>query len=216
MQQTKAIAAKRMLRFYEALGVERIPFSKPDPAGALKALRAEIGGCQRCRLHKGRKSIVFGEGNPTARLMFIGEGPGELEDAQGHPFAGEPGDLLNKLINRMGLRREDVYIAYIVKCRTPESRDPKEDEKGPCMEYLRRQVEIIRPEVIMTLGRIAASALLGPHPPITKLRGKFHKFEGVAVMPTFHPAYLLRTPKDKMLVWADAQDVLRRLGMEIK
>jgi len=213
----KAAAIKRVLRFYEALGVDRIPSIKlPDRSDGLRALRAEIGDCTRCKLHKGRTNIVFGEGNPSARLMFIGEGPGRDEDLKGRPFIGEAGQLLDRLINRMGFNREDVYIANIVKCRPAGNRDPEEDEVSTCIGFLKQQIELIGPEVIMTLGRIAAHALLEIKIPITKLRGKFQSYGSTPVMPTFHPAYLLRNPKDKMLVWADAQEVLHKLGMEVK
>ena len=212
----KSTAVKRVLRFYEALGVDRVPLTIDNGTEALRAVRAEMGECTRCKLQKGRTNIVFGEGNPSARLMFIGEGPGKDEDAKGRPFVGEAGQLLDKLINRMGLRREDVYIANIVKCRPPGNRDPEEDEVESCIGFLNHQIEAIRPEVIMTLGRIAAHMLLGTKVPITKLRGKFQRHGDILVMPTFHPAYLLRNPKDKMLVWADAQDVLHKLGLEVK
>lgn len=212
----KKAAIKRVLRFYEALGVERVPLSVKGGSEDLKAVRKEIGDCTRCKLHKGRTNIVFGEGNPSARLMFIGEGPGKEEDIKGRPFVGEAGQLLDRLIGRMGFRREEVYIANIVKCRPPGNRDPEEDEVGTCIGFLEQQIDIIRPEVIMTLGRIAAHSLLDIKVPITKLRGKFQRHDGTLVMPTFHPAYLLRNPKDKMLVWADAQEVLHKLGMEVK
>lgn len=212
----KKAAIKRVLRFYEALGVERVPLSVKGGSEDLKAVRKEIGDCTRCKLHKGRTNIVFGEGSPSARLMFIGEGPGKEEDIKGRPFVGEAGQLLDRLIGRMGFMREEVYIANIVKCRPPGNRDPEEDEVGTCIGFLEQQIDIIRPEVIMTLGRIAAHSLLDIKVPITKLRGKFQRHDGTLVMPTFHPAYLLRNPKDKMLVWADAQEVLHKLGMEVK
>jgi len=213
----KASAIKKVLRFYEALGVDRIPsLQLPDRSDGLRALRAEIGNCTRCKLHKGRTNIVFGEGNPSARLMFIGEGPGREEDRNGRPFVGEAGQLLDRLINRMGFMREDVYIANIVKCRPPGNRDPEEEEVSTCIDFLKQQIELINPEVIMTLGRVAAHSLLEMKIPITKLRGKFQSYGRTKVMPTFHPAYLLRNPKDKLLVWADAQEVLHKLGMEIK
>jgi DNA polymerase len=212
----KTAAVKRVLRFYEALGVDRLPLTIDDGTEALRAVREQMGECDRCKLQKGRTNIVFGEGNPSARLMFIGEGPGKDEDAKARPFVGEAGQLLDKLINRMGLRREDVYIANIVKCRPPGNRDPEEDEVESCLGFLRQQIEAISPEVIMTLGRIAAHRLLETKVPITKLRGKFQRHGDILVMPTFHPAYLLRNPKDKMLVWADAQEVLHKLGLEVK
>ena len=212
----RSASIKRVLRFYEALGVERLPLTIPDGSEELKAIRDAMGDCTLCALSKGRTSIVFGEGNPRARLMFIGEGPGKDEDKQGRPFVGEAGQLLDKLINRMGLRRDEVYIANIVKCRPPGNRDPEDEEKEACMGFLKQQIEAIGPEVIMTLGRIAAHAILETGVPISKLRGKFQRLGQIQVMPTFHPAYLLRNPKDKMLVWADAQEVLHKLGLELK
>jgi DNA polymerase len=181
----------------------------------LAALREELGECVRCRLSKDRKSIVFGEGNPDARLMFIGEAPGREEDLQGRPFVGDAGMLLTRLIERMGLRRSDVYIANIVKCRPPMNRDPEKDEIATCRSFIERQIEIIRPEVIVTLGRIALQTLMDrPDIKITGARGNFFDFKGIPVMPTFHPAYLLRNPKDKWLTWTDAQKVMKRLKGE--
>lgn len=185
--------------------------SSVDKKAALKALREEIGDCKRCKLSKGRTSIVFGEGSPDAVLMFIGEAPGREEDLQGRPFVGDAGQLLTKLIGKMGFRREDVYIGNIVKCRPPLNRDPEDDEIATCMPFIERQVDIISPKVIMSLGRISAQSLISAKVPISKLRGKFYQYRGVPLMPTFHPAYLLRNPKDKWLVWEDAQKVLERL-----
>ena len=183
-----------------------------EKAGLLKDLREEIGECVRCKLSKERKNIVFGDGNPDARLMFIGEGPGREEDIQGLPFVGDAGMLLTKLIEKMGLARKEVYIANIVKCRPPGNRDPEEDEVATCRQFVEAQIGIIRPDVIMTLGRIALQTLLkNPKLKISASRGKFFDYEGTPVMPTFHPAYLLRNPKDKWLTWADAQKVMERL-----
>jgi DNA polymerase len=208
-------AVKSVLGFYEALGFERMPVAITR-AEWLKILRNDIGDCTRCRLSKARKTVVFGDGNPRARLMFIGEGPGKEEDIQGKPFVGDAGQLLTRLIERMGFKREDVYIANIVKCRPPSNRDPKDDEIAACLPILKKQIRMISPEVIMTLGRIAAQALLEINTPISRLRGKFIEYEGIYIMPTFHPAYLLRNPKDKILVWADAQKVLSKLGVEVQ
>jgi len=224
---------KAMLEFYEALGIRGIavelPARRKKTAGALRGdnrarekalsdLRDEIGDCTRCKLSKGRTNIVFGEGNPGARLMFIGEGPGREEDAQGRPFVGEAGMLLTKLIEKMSIgddniKRSDVYIANIVKCRPPMNRDPEDDEVASCRGFVERQIEIIGPEVIVTLGRIALQTLLNrPELRITAVRGMFFEYKGIAVMPTFHPAYLLRNPKDKWLTWSDAQKVMERLN----
>jgi DNA polymerase len=206
-------AVKTVLGFYEALGFERMPVAVTR-ADSLRILRSELGDCTRCRLSRNRKTVVFGEGNARARLMFIGEGPGREEDIQGRPFVGDAGQLLTRLIEKMGFKREDVYIANIVKCRPPSNRDPQEDEIAACLPFLKRQIRVISPEVIITLGRIAAHTLMEVKTPISRLRGKFDTYEGVPLMPTFHPAYLLRNPKDKILVWADAQKVLAKLGLE--
>jgi DNA polymerase len=208
------------LKFYEALGIERLPVELPawaplttlDKAGELRVVRETIGDCTRCKLCHERKNIVFGEGNPDADLMFIGEGPGKDEDLQGRPFVGEAGKLLTSLINKMGFSREDVYIGNIVKCRPPMNRDPEDDEIGTCIQFIRRQIGIIQPRVIMSLGRIALHALTGVKHPITKTRGHFLSYGSIRLMPTFHPAYLLRNPKEKFLVWDDAIKVLEVLG----
>ena len=187
-----------------------------DGEVALKALREEVGACRKCGLFAGRTHLVFGEGSPEAGIMFIGEAPGHEEDLQGRPFVGEAGQLLTKLIEKMGLKRESVYIANIIKCRPPMNRDPQEEEMSVCSPYLDRQIEIISPKVIVSLGRISTYTLMGLKGPISKFsitrtRGKFYEYKDIPVMPTFHPAYLLRNPKDKWLVWEDAQAVLKRL-----
>ncbi len=182
--------------------------SKDD---ALESLRNAIGNCLRCKLSKGRKNIVFGEGNANANLMFIGEGPGRDEDIQARPFVGEAGKLLTNLILKLGLKREDVYIANIVKCRPPNNRNPEEDEIATCMPFVERQIAIINPKVIVCLGKISAQILLRSKITISKLRGNFFIYNDIAVMPTFHPAYLLRNPKDKWLTWEDMQKVLEKL-----
>jgi DNA polymerase len=180
--------------------------------GSLKTLREEIGDCKRCKLSSGRKNIVFGEGSPDARLMFIGEGPGREEDLQARPFVGDAGILLTRLIEKMGFRREDVYIANIVKCRPPMNRDPERDEIEICRGYIEKQIEIINPQVIISLGRISSQTLIGnPALKMTSTRGRFFDYNGIPLMPTFHPAYLLRNPKDKWLTWSDAQKVLEKL-----
>ncbi len=206
---------KAMLEYYRALGIESLQVELPKAEAPLEDLRREIGECARCKLSKHRKSLVFGEGNPAARVMFIGEAPGREEDLQGRPFVGEAGMLLTKLIEKMGLKRDDVYIANIIKCRPPMNRDPEEDEVASCRSFIERQIDLIGPEVIVTLGRIALQTLMeNPGLKISQVRGHFTEFRGVPVMPTFHPAYLLRNPKDKWLVWADMQKVMKRLGLE--
>lgn len=179
---------------------------------------SQVQGCVKCGLCEGRTHIVFGVGNPDADLMFVGEGPGADEDRQGEPFVGRAGQLLDKQIAAMGLTRGDVYIANIVKCRPPGNRAPTPDEAALCMPYLRRQIEIIEPRVIMTLGATAAKLLLDdPRLAITRVRGSWRKFQGIDVMPTFHPAYLLRsyTRENRSRVWSDLQKVMQRLGLEV-
>ncbi|MBI4689904.1 MAG: uracil-DNA glycosylase [Nitrospirae bacterium] len=188
------------------------PLNSGQKETALKELRDEIGDCQRCKLSKGRKNLVFGEGSVDAEIMFIGEGPGEEEDIQGRPFVGKAGQLLTSLITKMGFKREDVYIGNIVKCRPSFNRDPEDDEINACLPFIEKQVEIISPKVIVSLGRISTQTLIGMKTPISKIRGHFHTFNDIPLMPTFHPAYLLRNPKDKWLVWEDAQKVLERLN----
>jgi len=212
---------KDALEFYQALGYERMPVRlradgrRPvigNKESAMALLREEIGDCRKCKLSQKRTHIVFGEGNPDARLMFIGEAPGREEDVQARPFVGEAGMLLTRLIEKMGLKREEVYIANIVKCRPPMNRDPEKDEIQQCREFLERQIDIIRPDIIMSLGRIAASTLMGNEKlKITAIRGKIFDYRGIPLVPTFHPAYLMRNPKDKWLTWNDAQKVLERL-----
>lgn len=222
MGQRAAIgkSIRQTLEFYRALGFERLPLHVPEgmdvaPEGkaeALQALHNYIGDCQRCKLSGGRTNIVFGEGNPGAELMFIGEGPGKDEDLQGRPFVGEAGRTLDRLIEKMGFKREEVYIANVVKCRPPGNRDPEDDEVAACVQFLKRQIHVVAPKVIVSLGRISAHCLTGSKTPISRLRGKFLQYEGIPMMPTFHPAYLLRNPKDKWLVWSDALLVLEKLG----
>ncbi len=181
-------------------------------ADLLESLRKEIGDCTRCALSRTRKNIVFGEGNPEAALLFIGEGPGEDEDIQARPFVGKAGILLTRLIEKMELQRSDVYIANIVKCRPPENREPEAVEVATCKPFLERQIGIIRPRVIITLGNVALQSLLNnPLLRITASRGHFFDYQGIPVMPTFHPAYLLRNSADKWKTWADAQKALERV-----
>ncbi|GAB4482283.1 MAG: uracil-DNA glycosylase [Thermodesulfovibrionales bacterium] len=210
--------------FLRALGFDRLPLDVPIPdrttparqvrEALLRQLREEIGDCRRCKLSAHRTHIVFGDGNPEARIMFIGEAPGREEDIQALPFVGDAGRLLTRLIERMGFQRSDVYIGNIIKCRPPMNRDPEEDEVAACRGFIERQISIISPEAIIALGRIAVQTLRSdPKIRITSARGHFFDFHGVPVMPTFHPAYLLRNPKDKILTWSDAQKVLKRLGI---
>src|SRR5256885_12716098 len=182
----------------------------------LEEVRAEIGECTRCKLHKGRHNIVFGVGNPKARLMFVGEAPGEDEDLKGEPFVGKAGQLLTRMIEAMGLRREDVYICNTVKCRPPNNRNPESDELASCEPFLKGQLAAVKPEAIVTLGKFAAQALLRDETPISRLRGNWREYEGIPVMPTFHPAYLLRSPQEKGKVWDDLQKVMKKLGLELR
>jgi len=176
----------------------------------LEDLRAVIGDCQRCKLCSGRTHIVFGVGDPHAKLMFVGEGPGRDEDLKGEPFVGRAGQLLTDIITKgMGLRREDVYICNVVKCRPPENRNPEPDEVTACEPFLKKQIDIVRPNIIVGLGKFAVQTLLKSKVPISKLRGVWASYHGIKLMPTFHPAYLLRNPADKKLVWEDIKQVMR-------
>jgi uracil-DNA glycosylase family 4 len=189
--------------------------SKPLQAKSLEELRAAIGDCQRCKLCSGRTHLVFGVGNPKAKLMFVGEGPGRDEDLQGEPFVGRAGQLLTDIITKgMELKREDVYIANVVKCRPPENRNPEPDEVAACEPFLKKQIDLIRPKIIVGLGKFAVQTLLQSKVPITKVRGNWHSYHGIKLMPTFHPAYLLRNPADKKLVWEDIKKVIKELRDE--
>jgi uracil-DNA glycosylase family 4 len=174
----------------------------------LPVIRADLGDCTRCKLHAlGRRQIVFGVGNPHADLMFVGEAPGADEDIQGEPFVGRAGQLLTKIIEAIGLRREDVYIANVIKCRPPNNRNPEPDEVEQCEPFLFRQIDTIRPKVIVALGKFAAQSLLRTTDPITRLRGREYRYREAILMPTYHPAYLLRTPSAKREVWEDMKRV---------
>jgi DNA polymerase len=171
---------------------------------ALSAIRQDIGDCTRCKLHGlGRRQIVFGVGNPQAELMFVGEAPGADEDIQGEPFVGRAGQLLTKIIESIGLRREDVYIANVIKCRPPQNRNPEQDEVETCEPFLFRQIDAIHPKVIVALGTFAARTLLRTLDPISRLRGRVYEYRGAKLIPTFHPAFLLRNPASKREVWED-------------
>ena len=178
----------------------------------LLAVRRELGECTRCKLHGGRNTLVFGVGNPSAELVFVGEGPGADEDAQGEPFVGKAGQLLTRMIEAMGFRRSEVYIANVVKCRPPGNRDPEPDEIGSCEPFLKAQIAAIRPRVIVALGRFAVQTLLRDTTPISRQRGRWREYEGVRLMPTFHPAYLLRNPAEKKAAWDDLQLVMKDFG----
>jgi DNA polymerase len=183
-----------------------------NSADALAGVRTEIGDCTRCKLHaQGRRQIVFGVGNPDADLMFVGEAPGADEDVQGIPFVGRAGQLLTKIIEAIGLQRSDVYIANVIKCRPPGNRNPEQDEVETCEPFLFQQVDIIKPKVIVALGTFAARALLRTLDPISRLRGRVYDYRGAKLIPTFHPAYLLRNPSSKREVWEDMKLVRRLL-----
>jgi uracil-DNA glycosylase len=194
------------------------------PVAALKLIREDLGDCTRCKLHQqGRKQIVFGVGNPRAELMFVGEGPGADEDAQGEPFVGRAGQLLNNMIKAMGLRREDVYIANIVKCRPPGNRTPERDECETCSPFLMRQIAVVKPKAIVALGAVAAKNLLAINAPMSELRGRWYDFKpagsdpswpGARLAVTYHPAFLLRDPRQKGEAWKDLQMVMKYLGIE--
>ena len=198
-----------------------------DPVAALKLIREDLGDCTRCKLHKqGRKQIVFGVGNPHAELMFVGEGPGADEDTQGEPFVGRAGQLLNNMIKAMGIRREDVYIANIVKCRPPGNRTPERDECETCSPFLMRQIAVVKPKVIVALGAVAAKNLLAMNASMSELRGRFYDFmpvgapssdpswQGTKLAVTYHPAFLLRDPRQKGEAWKDLQMVMKYLGLQ--
>jgi DNA polymerase len=185
-----------------------------ERAAALQLIRDEIGDCTRCALHTGRNKIVFGDGDPAARLMFVGEGPGADEDAQGLPFVGKAGQLLNNMITAMGLRREEVYIANVVKCRPPGNRVPEQEEGATCSPFLFRQIDVVRPKVLVALGATAATWLLGSRQPLAGLRGRVHAVRGTQLIVTYHPAYLLRDPRQKKEAWADLQIAMKELGLK--
>jgi uracil-DNA glycosylase family 4 len=181
----------------------------------LKTLEKEVSGCLRCELSGTRTNVVFGEGDPKADLMFIGEAPGGDEDKQGRPFVGRAGQLLTKIIESIGLKREEVFIGNILKCRPPGNRNPMPNEIAMCSPYLLKQIDAIKPKVICALGKFAAQTLLNTETPISKLRGKFYDYNGIKLMPTYHPAYLLRNSLGKKEVWQDMQAIAKELGLKI-
>ncbi len=186
-----------------------------DRPAALQAIQEDIGDCTRCPLaFQGRHKIVFADGDPNARLMFVGEGPGADEDAQGLPFVGRAGQLLNNMITAMGLRRPEVYIANVVKCRPPQNRTPEPVEANTCMQFLWRQIEVVRPEVIVALGSTAATYLLGSKSSLASLRGRLHQVRESKLIVTYHPAYLLRDPRQKAEAWKDLQIAMKELGLK--
>jgi uracil-DNA glycosylase family 4 len=194
----------------------KVPASAaPVGAEGLRLAREELGDCTRCKLSRTRKNIVFGVGNPDAHLVFVGEAPGADEDARGEPFVGAAGQLLTKMIAAMGYAREEVYILNVLKCRPPNNRPPEPDEVAACEPFLKKQLAALRPSMIVTLGKFASHALCGETTPITRLRGNVRSYQGIPVMPTYHPSYLLRTPEAKREAWSDLQAVtaaLARMG----
>ena len=203
---TEELMLRRIIKHKNIPGISHAPHIK-DKKAALENLKKEALACRECALSESRRNLVFGEGSPDAKLMFIGEAPGLQEDIQGRPFVGKAGILLTKIIEAIGLTREDVYIANCLKCRPPQNRNPMPSEIIACRGFFMKQIEIIQPKVICCLGKFAAQTVLMSEESISKLRGRFHDFEGSKVMPTFHPAYLLRNPQEKRLVWNDMKKI---------
>jgi uracil-DNA glycosylase len=218
----------QQLEFFRDIGITSLeiaaPAAKPvmkqdspavpqnnDASPALQAIRDDIGDCQRCKLAPKRTHIVFGSGNPNAELVFVGEAPGFDEDQQGLPFVGRAGQLLTKIIESIDLKREDVYICNVLKCRPPDNRNPEPDEVGACNPFLRRQLAVIRPKVVCCLGTFAAQTVMQTVSSISKLRGRFYDIDGIRVIATFHPAYLLRSPDKKREVWEDMKQIRAEL-----
>jgi len=198
------------------VGLEWVSWERADAMGprqeTLAEVRADLGECKRCRLHTTRRHIVYGEGSPSARVVIVGEGPGEDEDVQGRPFVGAAGRLLDAIIAAAGWGRQELYICNVIKCRPPRNRDPQEDETDACGAFLKRQIRAIRPRAILAVGNVAARFLLAADTPISGLRGRVHDFEGIPVVPTYHPAYLLRNPVQKRRVWQDIEMLLQVVG----
>ena len=190
--------------------VQNVEAANPDSA-ALDAIFNELGNCQRCGLGASRTKLAYGVGNPNARLVLVGDAPGREEDLQGEPFVGEAGQLLDRILQAMGLHRDDVYLCNVLKCRPPNNRDPQPEEGATCEAFLVRQIAAVRPQVIIALGRFAVHSLLKTNAPISKLRGEWQSYQGIPLMPTYHPAYLLNNPEGKRDVWDDMKQVLRRL-----
>ncbi len=204
-------AIRSYLEMEKEGGISEYLFSSRSGDTKILSLEKKVRQCKKCPLAKTRKNVVFGRGDIHARLMFIGEAPGYAEDLQGEPFVGEAGMLLTKIIEAMGFKRKDVYIGNILKCRPPQNRNPLPEEISECIDYLYKQIEYIEPEVICGLGKFASQTLLNSQTPITKLRGNWYEFRGIKFMPTFHPAYLLRSPRDKKLVWQDMKKIMGAL-----
>jgi DNA polymerase len=210
---------KTYLEYLKGMGIVSLPASEMKADEAIQShiitledVRKELGDCKRCKLHRGRKTIVFGEGNEKATLMLIGEGPGYDEDVQGRPFVGKAGQLLTKILQSINLPREKVYIANIIKCRPPQNRNPEPDEIQSCSPFLMKQIEAIQPKIICALGTFSAQTLLKTETKITALRGKLFDLEGIKVIPTYHPAFLLRNPDKKREVWEDMKKIVELLG----
>jgi uracil-DNA glycosylase family 4 len=210
---------KSYLEYLKGMGIVSLPTSEikvgePNPSRVMtmEEVRRELGDCKRCKLHRTRQTIVFGEGNERATLMFIGEGPGYDEDVQGRPFVGKAGQLLTKIIESISLPREEVYIANIIKCRPPQNRNPEPDEIQSCTPFLMKQIRVIRPGIICALGTFSAQTLLKTDIKISALRGKFFDLEGIKVIPTYHPAFLLRNPDRKREVWEDMKKIAEWLN----
>lgn len=213
------------VRYLQCIGVTALPLGAMDgsaregeetmrsPTLNLEQLAESVKDCRKCRLHQGRTHVVFGTGSPQADLVFVGEAPGYDEDAQGEPFVGRAGQLLTRIIEAIGLTRDQVYILNVIKCRPPDNRNPLPDELAACRPILEAQLACLRPRVICALGTFAAQTLLQTEETISRLRGRFHNLAGIPVMPTYHPAYLLRNPQGKRAVWDDMQRIQRLLGL---
>ena len=213
---------KTYLEYLKGMGIVSLPSSEMEPEKptrsqvlTLEEVRKELGDCKRCKLHRGRKTIVFGEGNEKATLMLVGEGPGYDEDVQGRPFVGKAGQLLTKILQSINLPREEVYIANIIKCRPPQNRNPEPDEIQSCHPFLIKQIGVIQPKIICALGTFSAQTLLETDTKITALRGKLFDLVGIKVIPTYHPAFLLRNPDKKREVWEDMKKIAELLGLGI-
>lgn len=213
IEQTSRVHAKSEVQGM-AHGPSLFEMAERVAGDTLERVSSDLGECTRCKLHRYRNKIVFGVGNPRAELVFVGEGPGHDEDLQGIPFVGRAGQLLTQMIEAMGLSRNDVYIANVVKCRPPENRTPEKDEVSTCMPFLLRQIGAIQPKVVVCLGSVAAQALLNTNKAISRFRGEWFDFRGARLMATYHPAYLLRNPNAKPEVWADLKKVMAFLGLK--